>query len=229
MSRPGFLVRGAEWKNTLTVEFETGVQAGAGATGFLGISGGTTTVAWTAYGSGAGNPTVDVYALPVIMGRDLAPNVTPGVITRVGQAINTSLQAAGTAIPLLNLQNKSTPRIFFKNGTLGSGAAFATLSDTNVTNLGVQYGGSNKNVRVKTDIWAHKFDAVQAYLRDPIQGSLVFDFMESQNADSAYPGDTLDASSTLQLVADVAGVANGYGIVLQEQQLFVPTGPLYSF
>ena len=28
MSRPGYLVRGAEWKNTLTVEFETGIQAG---------------------------------------------------------------------------------------------------------------------------------------------------------------------------------------------------------
>ena len=163
------------------------------------------------------------------MGKDLAPQVTPGVITRVGQAINTVLQSAGTGVPLLNLQNKSTPRIFVKSGTLGTGAAFATLNDTNITNLGIQYGGSNKNVRVKTDIWAHKFDAEQAYLRDPIQGALVFDFMESQNADSAYPGDTLDASSTLQLVGDVVGAGSSYGIVLQEQQLFVPTGPLYSF
>lgn len=227
-ARPGFLVRGTEWKNTLTVWLEFGTQAGGGATGCLGISGGTTTITYSGYGSGAGTPTIDVYAVPAIMGLDLAPGITPGVISRVGQPINTPLQSAGSNINLLTLQNRSTPRLYLQTGVLGSGVALASLSDTNVTNLGVIVG-ANKNVRNKVDVFAHKLDATQAYGRDPIQGSIVFDFMESQNSDSSYPADKLDASSAFQLVADVTGAGNAYGIIVQEQQLFRPEGSLYTF
>ena len=226
-ARPGFLVRGTEWKNTVTLWLEFGTQAGAGATGCLGISAGTTTITYSSYGSGSGSPTINGYAVPAIMGLDLAPGITPGVISRVGQPINTPLQAAGTNVNLLTMQNRSTPRIFFEVGVLGSGVALASLSDTNVTTLGVIVG-ANKNVRNKVDVFAHKLDAVQAYQRDPIQGVVVFDFMESQNSDASYPADKLDASSVFQLVGDVTGVASAYGVVVQEQQLFRPEGALYQ-
>jgi hypothetical protein len=204
-----------------------GTQAGGGATGCLGVSGGSTTVAFTAFGSGAGTPTIDVDVIPNKMGLDLAPQVKPGMLTRTSTVINTILGASASNVVLLNLQNRNTPRVFLKVGTLGSGVAFATLSDVIVTAAGLQLG-SNQSVRQKRDINAVKMDAVQAYNRDPITGLLMFDFMESQNSDSAYPADKAGNGSQFQLVGDVATAANAYGIVMQEVQQFRPSGSLYT-
>jgi hypothetical protein len=227
--RPGYLVRGKEWKNTLALVMEFGTQAGAGATGFLGVSGGTSTVAFSSYGSGGGSPLINVYGLPVRMGKDVAPMVdTPGLLSRVGQPINSILQAAGTGVTLLTLQNRSTTRIFVRNGTLTAGQDnFATLSDVNLTSLGLNIGAS-KVIRPKTDIIALKAETALAYGRDPIQGSVMMDFMDSANPDSALPADSADANAQLNLIGDVASLASGYGTVIQEQQLLVPKGTLYA-
>ena len=57
----------------------------------------------------------------------------------------------------------------------------------------------------------------------------MFDFMESGNPDSAYPGQDIGDGATFQLTANVAGVANAQGIIVQEMSLHTPTGPLYTF
>lgn len=225
---PGFLVRNEEWKDSLQILLSFGAQAGAGATGALGVAAGGTTVVFTAYGSGAGNPTVDLYSLPVQMGLDLKDQVIPGVISRVATPINTVLQSAGTNVTLANMQKQPTPRIVAKFGTSTVSPFFATLSDTNVTQLGVLLGG-NRNVRNKLDIWTHKLQQIDIYDRDPIQGYLVQDFIENGNPDSAFPGQDIGDGATFQLVADVAGVANAYGLIVQEQMLHLPTGPMYNF
>lgn len=229
--RPQFLVRNEEWKDSLQLTVLFATQAGAGATGFLGVSGGTSTVAWSSYGSGAGLPTLDVYSLPVIMGLDIKDQVVPGFITRIAQPINTVLTAAGSAVVLLNLQKQPTTRIFFKSGTStvpNGNPAFATLSDTNVSALGILLGG-NRNVRNVVDIFAHKQELVELYPHGPISGYNCFDFIGSGNPDSSYPGDQIGDGTTFQLVGNVAGVANGYGIIVQEQALYGAEGALYSF
>ncbi len=228
LARPGFLWRGAEYKNTVSVLLGFGTQAGGGATGCFGVSGATTTIAFSSYGSSSGSIAINIYGVPAIMGKDLAPAVTPGLISRVGQVITTPLQTAGgIGTTLLVLQNRSTPRIYMQTGVLGSGVALASLSDMNVTTAGLVVG-ANKFIRNNVDVFAHKLDAIQAYSRDPIQGSLVFDFMEAGNADAAYPADNLDASSSFQLQATVTGVASAYGVIVQEQQLLRPAGALYA-
>lgn len=225
---PGFLVRNEEWKDSLQVLLSFGTQAGAGATGVLGVSAGTTTVTFSSYGSGAGTPTIDLYSLPVVMGLDQKDQVLPGVLSRVSSPINTILQSAGTNVPLLNMQKQPTPRVIFKVGTGTVSPSFATLSDTNVTTLGILLGG-NRNVRNKVDIFAHKQHHLDVYDRDCIQGYNLMDFIDSGNPDSAYPGQDIGDGATFQLVADVTGVANGFGLIVQEQMLHIPTGPLYSF
>ena len=161
----------------------------------------------------------------------LKDQVVPGFLTRIGQSLTTPLQVAGNNVVLLNMQKQPTTRIFFKVGTSvipNNNPAFATLSDTNVTALGILLGG-NRNVRNLVDIFAHKQELVELYPHGPIQGYNMFEFIASSNPDSAYPGDQIGDGTTFQLVANAAGVANGYGIVVQEQMLYHAEGALYSF
>jgi hypothetical protein len=225
---PAFLVRNEEWKDSLQVLMTFGAQAGGGATGVLGASAATTTVTFSSYGSGTGTPTVDLYSLPVLMGLDLKDQVLPGVISRVSTPVNTVLQTAGSNVVLVNLQKQPTPRILAKIGTSTVTPAFATLSDTNVTTAGVLLGG-NRNVRNKLDIFTHKYQQVDVYDRDPIQGYFMMDFIDQGNPDSSYPGQDIGDGATYQIIGDVTGVANGYGLFLQEQMLHMPTGALYTY
>ena len=229
--RPQFLVRNDEWKDSLQLTVVFSTQAGAGATGFLGVSAATSTTTWSSYGSAGGTPTLDVYSLPVIMGLDLKDHVIPGFMTRIAQPINTPLQTAGSQVVLLNLQKQPTTRVFVKIGvsTVPNGnPAFSALSDVNVTSLGILLGG-NRNVRNLVDIFAHKQELVELYPHGPIQGYNLFDFIGSGNPDSAYPGDQIGDGTTFQVVGNVTGIANGYGIILQEQALYSAEGALYSF
>jgi len=231
---PQYLVRNEEWKDSLQVLFQFGSQAGAGGVGFLGQSAGGTTVTFSSYGSGAGTPTVDVYSLPVRSGLALKDGVLPGVISRVTQPVTASLlTAAGTNVVLFNMQKQPTPRVFIKQGVQNTAQAavpaFSALSDTNITTLGILLG-ANRNVRNKVDIWPNnKLRFSDDYGRDPIQGYMIFDFMNNGNPDSAFPAQNVGDGATYQLTADVTGVANGACVIVQEQVLHQPTGQLVEF
>lgn len=225
---PAYLMRNDEWKDTVQISGTFPTVAGGAVAGPLGTGGSTTTLTLTAYGSGSGNPTVDVYSLPIIMGLDLKDQVIPGVLSRVSTPINTILQSAGTGVTLVNMQKQPTTRVFVKIGTGTAPPAMATLSDVNVTAIGILLG-ANRNVRNVVDVFAHKALQYDTYERNLIQGYTLLDFMESGNPDSAYPGQDIGDGSTFQLTANVAGVSNAQGIIVQEQTLHTPTGPLYTF
>lgn len=233
LSIPQYLVRNEEWKDSLQILVTGATQAG-NSTGSLGVAAATTTVTYTAFGSGSGTPTLDVYSLPVLMGLPLKDQILPGVISRVATPITSLVQSAGTNVALVNYQKQPTPRQFFKFGTGTVVPAFATLIDTVVNGpqatgpntLGILLGG-NRNVRNKVDIMAHKMQFPDVYLREPVQGYNIFDFMDQGNPDSAFPGQDVGDGATFQLVADVQGTtANGLALVVQEQVLHQPTGAL---
>lgn len=226
---PGFLVRNEEWKDSLSIQLLFGTQAGGGAVGFLGTSAATTTVTFTAYNSGAGTPSVDVYSLPLGMGLDLKDTTVPGVLTRTTQPIGaTLLQSAGTNVVLLNLQKQPTPRIIIKTGTFVTASpAFTALSDQIISTLGFLVGG-NRNVRNKVDFFIHKHQIADFYDREPIQGYNLMDFMESGNPDSGYPGETVGDGATLQVLADSPGTANAQGLIVQETIVQKAAGSLYQ-
>jgi hypothetical protein len=225
---PAFLVRNEEWKDSLQIQATFPLVSNGAVAGPLGTPAAGTTFVFTAYGSGAGNPVLDVYSLPVMMGLDLKDQVLPGVMSRVVSPINTILQAAGNAVTLLNMQKQPTTRVFIKNGTGTAPPTFSTLLDTNITTVGILLG-ANRNVRNVVDVWSHKAIAYDDYQHQAIQGYLHFDFMDDGNPDSAYPGQNIGDGSTFQLTANVAGVANAQGLIMQEQVLHTPTGALYTF
>ena len=225
---PAFLVRNEEWKDSLQLNFQFPLVTNGAVAGPLGTGASGTTFVFTAYGSGAGNPTLDCYSLPIIMGNDLKDEVLPGILVRTATPINMILQSAGNAVTLLNMQKQPTTRVYIKNGVGTAPPAFSTLLDTNITAIGIQLG-ANRNVRNVVDTFAHKALTYDDYQRRQIQGYMEFDFMDSGNPDSAYPGQNIGDGSTFQLVANVAGVANAQGIIIQEQALHTPTGALYTF
>jgi hypothetical protein len=233
---PQYLVRNEEWKDSLQVQITGATQAG-NSTGALGVAAATTTLTYTAFGSGSGSPTVDIYSLPVLMGLNLKDQILPGVISRASQTITTPVQSAGSNVALANLQKQPTPRVFFKMGTGTVSPAFATLIDTVASGpqatgpntLGILLGG-NRNIRNKVDIMAHKMQFPDIYLREPVQGYNIMDFMEQGNPDAAYPGQDVGDGATFQLLADVLGTtSNGLALVIQEQILHQPAGALMDF
>lgn len=225
----GFLVRNEEWKDSLQLQMTYGTQAGAGATGALGVSAGTTTVTFTAYNSGAGSPTIDVYSLPILMGLDLKDQVLPGVYSRITQPVTSILQSAGGLnSTILNMQKQPTARIIVKTGTSTVSPAFATLSDLVLTTLGISLGG-NRNVRNNLDTTTHKQQTADVHSRTPIQGYTLLDFMDSGNSDAAFPGQDIGDGATFQLVGTPPGVANALALVVQEQMIHVPTGGLLNY
>lgn len=229
--RPGYLIRKEEWADTLSVAFAFGTQAGGAVTGSLGTGAAGTTITNTSFGSGAGTPTIDLYSLPVQMGH-LRNQVVPGVCTRVSREINTILTAAGNNITLQQLQRRRTSRVYLKTGTSLSAPAFNTLTDTNVTAVGLQTGAGDRQVKPLVDIFAYKMDQAADYKREPIQGYTCFDFLQSGNPDSAFAANSekvVGSGSTFDLVANVAGVATGYGIVVQEQITHLHGGALYNY
>ena len=224
---PAFLVRKEEWKESIQITLDYATVANGAVNGPLGLGQAATTHVFSQFGGAGGTPVVDIYALPIEMG-DLRNLVQPGVLVRTVTPLTTIFQSAqGPNASLLDLQLKKTPRIYLKIGTSVSGVAFATLSDTNLTAWGLSVGG-NRDVRDEFDIFSHKQEQSAHYGRNPIQGYNAFDFIQSGNPDSAYPGDEVSSGVKLQLVGTCAGIANARAHVIQEQILYRPEGVLYN-
>jgi hypothetical protein len=225
---PAYLMRNEEWKDSVQITASFPLVPNGPTVGPLGTPGATTTFVFSGYGGVGANPTVSVYSLPIIMGMDLKDGVLPGVLTRVSVPISSILQAAGSNSTFLNMQKQPTTRVFFKSGASTVPPAFLSLNDTNVTALGIVLA-ANRNVRNVVDIFAHKALQYDTYVRKLIQGYTLFDFMESGNPDSAYPGQDIGDGATFQLNGNNVGLANAQGIIVQEQTLHTPTGALYTF
>lgn len=225
-TRVGYVLRSQEWADTLQMRFEVaGITNGA--THALGTDAGTTTHTFTSYGSGAGSPTLDVYGLPSIMGVDLDANHLPGVLSRISLPITNVLQSAGGVnTRLVTLEKQHTTRVVAIVGTSTVAPNFATLSDTNLTTLGMVIG-ANRVVRENDDIFQHKQEVFRHWLAQPIQGVTPFDFIGGTNPDSHYDAGDAGEGTTLELRGTVAGVANAYGTIIQEIERFSPSGALY--
>jgi hypothetical protein len=228
-ARPGFYLRSQEWADSLQMRF-TFPSVPNGVANPLGTDAGTTTHTFTSYGSGSGTPTLDIYSLPAIMGTDLDAAMTPGFLSRVATPVSSVLQSAGGLnTRLLILEKQNTTRIWGIIGVSTVTPHLSSVSDTNMTTLGMLVG-SNRTVRENDDIFAHKMDQIRRYGTPPIQGVTLLDFMPTSggNPDSHYDAAAAGDGTTLELRGTVAGVANAYGNFIQEIEQFKPQGALYS-
>ena len=226
-TRVGYLVRAQEWADSVQIRITTPAIAN-GATHALGVDAAGTTHVFTAFGSAAGSPTVDIYGLPVIMGVDLDAVHAPGFLTRIATPIAAVLQAAGGPnTRLAILEKKDTTRVWTIVGTSAVNPSMITFSDVNLSTLGMIIAG-NKIVRENDDVFAHKMDQTRRYGTQPIQGLTMFDFVPSGNPDAGYDSGSAGEGTILELRGTVAGVANALGIIVQETEQYAPGGPLYA-
>lgn len=116
------------WGQTLQMQLAT---RDASATGAFGATG---TKTLTAFGSGAGNPSVDILLDYANLGPNLDAAIAKAVVIRNSNALNATLlqSAQGANTRLLLMQNKKTTNVVVKTGTLetGSNNVYATLSDS---------------------------------------------------------------------------------------------------
>jgi hypothetical protein len=222
----GYIMRQEEWKDSVTFKFTTPTILDNSANA-LGTSAATTVTSITAFGSGAGTPTIDIYSLPIILGSTRGL-VVPGILSRNVQPINTALFATTTPnVELLRFQKQMTPRIFIRAGVGTVNPIFTSFSDTILSAFGIQVG-TDRNVRDTLDLFAHRSEAIEHYDVMAIQGHHLLDFMQMGNPDSSYPGDQTGDGAVLRLVANTTNTANGQVNALQEQIIQKPEGPLFS-
>jgi hypothetical protein len=222
--RSAYILRQDEFKDSLQFKFTFSPADTNAVPQGLGVPAGGTTLVFTAYGSGAGSPTLDVYALPIVLG-DLRNSVLPGVIQRSIQPVAGLVQSTGNNVELLRMQKQATPRVYMKTGVVNAQNFYSSVSDGIVTAVGIQLG-TDRNVRDILDIFAHKLDQVEHYGTPPIQGYTLLDFVQSGNSDAAYPGDELGDGTTYRIVGNVTGAANQQALFYQEQVLYKPEGQL---
>lgn len=225
--RPGWALRSSEWRDSLQIIINF-ASLPDNAENEIGVSAATSVTTLSAYQSATGSPTLDVYSLTSIMGLDLAPTVLPGVLSRAAQPLTSVVQTTGTNVALIpQLQKQITGRVYIKTGVSTLSPFFSSLSDSVLTAAAIVVG-ANRNVRNLVDWFAHKMELAEEYLTDPIQGYLAFDFLQSDSPFSAYPGQTVGAGATFQLIANVTGAANQSALIVQSQHLFEPSGPAYG-
>jgi len=231
--KPGFMWRSEEWGDSVQIQITPGGQpTGSANAGSLGTSGGTSTVAFTAFQSGSGTPSIDIYALPVIQGATTGlPALTvPGLCIRSTAPRTTQVQTTGTDIQLAQLQKRKTSRVYLKAGLSSNSPVFTTLSDTMLTKVGLQVG-TDKFPRNKVDWFTWKDDMADSYpeASDSVTGYATLDFLQHKSPFGAYAGDNIDAGSTFYIIGDPVGAGTNLLLTVQEQIIREPEGDLYNY
>lgn len=216
-----FMYTKRDWQDTLQLRLFFG-----DATSF-GTPNAATVVAFSAFGSAVGTPTVDVCANYVILGP-LADSLSPGVVVRNAKLVTAGLAAnVASGLQLGSaLDKQKTTNIFVKTGLLLAGTSagvtvFQTLSD-DILDL-TQPVVDNKPIR---DTFNNRMSKEWAgYLFGTVlpQGYLNFTFVNPTNVLSYYRGDQVGGGATFVLNTGVIGAAaNATAEVIQEEVIGTP-------
>lgn len=225
---PFFCLHGPDWAGNLYMD----VQCADG-TVLTSTANGTPT--FTAYGSGAGSPSIEIYSVRPLLTKKGQQIIKPVVTFAYTYYLTSVLQSGGgTGIVISNLTvGKDTARIWQKYGTTYASVtapsiAFGTLSDGIVTrsfpamdNRPLRWQNGN-SFSVAQDWAAFQFG------RPSYTGYQVIDFIGAAGASSvdnpkaAFPSSTLTADRLFQLQGDVTASANQIGEVVQIMLLGTP-------
>lgn len=215
-----FLYQQKDWGDTLQLFMTFADQTALGAVGGA-------TVAFSAFGSGAGNPQLFLFTNYEILGA-LAESISSAVVIRNTQNVpQAQITAQASTLQRLNLlQKQKTTNVLLKSGLLAAGTSggvsvYSALSDTifQQTQLIVD----NKPIRNNFLNAAYKEYAGYSFDARLPQGYLPFSFIDSMNPLTAYPADQLAGGSMFEIDSQIAtGNAANFAEVIQEQYLGVP-------
>jgi hypothetical protein len=209
-----YYLNGDDWGNSLKVQWQWG-----DATAFGDPTGAA--VAFSAYGSDAGTPTISLYGNYAINGDFIGRLGNPGVVTRNEVFINTLTAVTAQPANMLALQQNPTTNIIVRSGVLDTHQSagvqtYASLSDRQLDQTSI-WVDSNKPVRNNWSNMSYKAYA-QGKLNTIIpQGTFLLPFDESQSILNAYRFDLLSPSTTVWLKSQVLSAsAQNQQSVIQE-------------
>lgn len=224
-----FLWLSEDWNDSLQVQLGFGDQTS------FGTPAGGTTVTFTAFGSGAGTPTVDIGLVYYQLGG-LRGQYSSAIVVRSEQTvIGGSIAAAGNNIQLIPLSKQKTTNITIKTGqilpgTSGAVSVFASLSDTvlDVTQVRVD----NKYIRNTFSNLFSKED--QARLWDSIlpQGYQNFSFIDGANPRAAFRADNpsvVGPGATFAVWTNVVTPGGNPAFSMIQEQIYAsPNDPFWN-
>lgn len=219
-----FLYMQSDWGDTLNLQLIMGDASS------LGVPAGGTTITFSAFGSGAGNPQFFVYTNYEILG-ELADKIKTAVTIRAIQQVpqGNITAVSSNLVKLAQLQKYKTLNAVLKSGLLASGTSagvqvYSALSDTIFEQTQIRV--DNKAIRNNLSNAMFK-----EYLRFAFEaehqpeGYLPITFVDSLNPRTAFDGDKVSAGSTYEVDSQIL-TANGanYAEVIQEYFQGVPSG-----
>jgi hypothetical protein len=180
------------------------------------------TVTFTAFGSGAGTPTLTVNQCFEILGP-LSNSIEPGVVVRSSQTVTAGMVAAANNVRMQILQKKKTLNIFFKTGNVLAGTSagvqvFQTLNDTMLEMT--QPVVDNKPIRNNQNNFAAKEHGGYVFGTVLPQGYGNFPFGDSMSPLTVYRGDLLPAASQFELDTNVLTTGATQAVEVMQEQVF---------
>jgi hypothetical protein len=193
---------------------------------------------FSAFGSAAGTPSMDILSERPLVGKNLASKIRPGVTFRVQNTSQpttaVSTGSAGSGVKLADLTvGKDTTRVFMKTGTAlaatsGGVVVYGTLSDTIVTRTVVAM--DNRQLRFQN---ANANSVMQDYFarssgRSIPAGYVMLDFISgigtgTANAKASFQSSQLTAARKFEIDADINTIAaTNISEVIQEMVLGRP-------
>jgi hypothetical protein len=229
---PFYCLHGPDWPGNLFMDVKVADPTALGVT--IASLGNTGFV--TAFGSDAGQASIEINAERPLISKDFMSKIRPAVLFRVTnsqQPTATVSGVSGSGLKLADLVvGKDTTRIFLKVGTAlaatGAGiSTFGSLSDTIVTRT--FFSMDARNLRFQG---ASGDSVLQDYLgrkygRTVPAGYRVIDFVSTigpaaANPKAAFSSSKLTAARKFELDGDVTAAANQIAEVVQEMLLGRP-------
>jgi hypothetical protein len=211
-----FMYLPQDWADTLQLQLFFGDGTSFGTLG-------TSTVTFSAFGSGAGSPLVSIFANYCLLGP-LANSIKAAVCVRNEITINGGpVAAVANQQRLLLLQKQRTNLVLVKSGTLLTGSSAGvqvynalqdTLLDRTVILLDNKPVRNNQNNPIQKEFLGRQFNTV---LPGGYNG---FSFVDSMNPLTMYRGDLIPGGSTFELDSDVLLAAANQGVSITQEQVF---------
>lgn len=193
-----YLWQPADWADSLNITLQLGDLTSFGTPAAM------TTATFTAFGTAAGSPTVEIYTEYAILGP-LRSGFRTACVVRNENSITSGVTSLSTNLRLTPLQKQKTTAILIKSGVNLTGTTsgvnvFATLNDVTLENTQILV--DNKPVRNNRSNLASKESIGFKNTTIIPQGYFLFSFIDSQSARTAFRGD----------LPSVVGSASDFGL-----------------
>lgn len=205
-----------DWADTLQLQLFFGDGTSFGTLG-------TSTVTFTAFGSGSGVPLVTIEGNYALLGP-MASSFRGGVVIRnEAFIVGGPVAAVATAQRLTLLQKQKTLNVVVKSGILLTGTSagvqvFTTLNDTMLERTQIVL--DNKPVRNNATNFAAKEYCGRQFNTIVPGGYFPFTFLDSMSPQTMYRGDQVPGGSTFELDSDVTAAAANQAITVIQEQVY---------